>query len=175
MSIIHAETTQLSDLLSTTLPAHRSEWSRVARVSNLAVLPKVVEHGRGVQPFVGIGADCDAAELSSTHAELVQLSNRVVMTKPAHRSELARSSEVEVGEQVVVANLAWARQTWFEVAQHRPPNILRSARTRRVRNRCRHRRSSLRCRAGGRERDFRLFRLHQLGVGRNLGWSQLSV
>ena len=73
LSTIHAETTQLSDLLCSTLPAHRSEWSRVARVSNLAVLPKVVEHGRGVQPFVGIGADCDDAELGGTHAELIDL------------------------------------------------------------------------------------------------------
>ena len=73
LSTIHAETTQLSDHLPTTLPAHRSEWSRVARVSNLAVLPKVVEHGRGVQPFVGIVADCDDAELGGTHADIVEL------------------------------------------------------------------------------------------------------
>ena len=41
-----------------------------------------------VRPFVGVAADCEVAQFGGDLAEVVQLSDRVVTTKPAQRSEL---------------------------------------------------------------------------------------
>ena len=47
-----------------------------------------VEQGGGVWLFVEIEVDCEVVEFGGVQAEVVQLSDRVVTTKPAQTSDL---------------------------------------------------------------------------------------
>ena len=52
------------------------------------VLVDFEEQDGPVRPFVGEEADCEVAQFGGVLAEVVQLSDRVVTTKPAQTSEL---------------------------------------------------------------------------------------
>ena len=76
LSIIHAETTQLSDRLCSTLPAHRSDSTYNHRRPKQPFSLNNPEQLPPAQPIGGVAMDCELPHIHSVVADVAQLSDR---------------------------------------------------------------------------------------------------